>query len=345
MNLLFITRKYPPMIGGMEKVSFSLAKEFSKRVNTTLITWGRSQKFLPIILPYFFLKALYLIPSKKINHIHLGDALLSPLGLVLKTIFGIKTTVTINGLDIVFKFPPYQFIVPRCVAKLDKVICISNATLDKCIERGIPKEKCIVIPCGVYPGQFKIKATKKDLEEIVGESLETKKVIITVGRLVKRKGVYWFIKKVFPNLNRNIIYLVVGEGPEKNRIEKLVSRLKLEERVFLLGEVPEGDLKVIYNTSDLFVMPNIKVKGDIEGFGIVALEASSSGLPVIASDIEGIRNSVVKEKTGRLLNSMNHKEFIKAISNSDFRKKNIEKYVERNFSWDKIGKKYLENIL
>ncbi|MGH7204355.1 MAG: hypothetical protein ACREHC_07965, partial [Candidatus Levyibacteriota bacterium] len=98
--MLFITRKYPPMIGGLEQLSYALAKEFKRNTNTTLITWGKSQKYLPFFLPFAFLKTVYLIPTKKITHLHLGDALLAPLGLLLKYMFGIKTSVTVAGLDI-----------------------------------------------------------------------------------------------------------------------------------------------------------------------------------------------------------------------------------------------------
>src|SRR5256885_11993796 len=204
MKLLFITRKYPPMIGGMEKLSYALAKEFSQQTDATLITWGKSQKFLPYFIPLAFFKSLFLISTKKIEHIHIGDGLLSPLGLLLKTIFGIKTTITIAGLDITFNFPGYQFIVPRCIAKLDKIVCISNSTLDECIKRGIPKEKCVVIPCGVYPEDFIVKANRQDLSKIINKDVKQKKVIITVGRLVPRKGVYWFIDKVMPKLDASV---------------------------------------------------------------------------------------------------------------------------------------------
>jgi hypothetical protein len=141
MNLLYITRKYPPMIGGLEKLSYALAKEFSKNTPTTLITWGKSQKYLPYFIPLAFLKACFLIPMKKIDHLHLGDALLAPVGLLLKIIFNINTSVTVAGLDITFNFPGYQRIIPKCVARLNTIICISEATLEECVKRGICQKR------------------------------------------------------------------------------------------------------------------------------------------------------------------------------------------------------------
>lgn len=346
MNLLYITRKYPPMVGGLEKLSYALAKEFSQNTNTTLITWGKSQKYLPYFILVAIIKSLYFIPAKKIDHIHIGDGLLSPLGLLLKTLFGTKTSITIAGLDVTFDFPGYQTIVPKCISQLDNVICISESTLEECVKRNIPKEKCYVIPCGVYPEDWKIKATKNDLREIVGLNLAGKKIIITVGRLVKRKGVYWFIKNVLPKLDKDIIYLVIGDGSEKVRIKELIQESNMQERVLLLGKISDENLKIIYNTADFFVMPNIKVDNNIEGFGIVAVEASSAGLPVIASDMEGISNAVIDKQTGRLVKSMDVECFIKTIEDiNTFHKDMVAQATKSNYSWSVIGKEYINKIL
>jgi len=345
MKLLYITRKYPPMIGGMEKLSFALAKEFSQQTNTTLIVWGKSQKYLPYFLLMAFVKSVYLISAKKIDHIHIGDGLLSPLGLVLKYLFGIKTSITIAGLDITFDFPGYQLLIPRCVAQLNKVICISESTRKECIKRGVPEKKCYVIPCGVYPEDWVIKATRTDLEKIVGLGLKNKKVIITVGRLVKRKGVYWFIKNIIPELKSNIIYLVIGDGEEKERISNLIKNLKLDDQILLLGQISDKNLKIIYNTADLFIMPNIKIDNNVEGFGIVAIEASSTGLPVIASDMEGISSAVINGKTGNLIESMKKQQFVNAINNTHkFKRQEVTQITKKNYSWKAIGEEYIKTI-
>ena len=333
------------MVGGMEKTSYSLAHQFSKSVDTTLITWGKSQKYLPIVLPLFFIKALYIIPKEKITHVHIGDALLSPLGLILKKIYNVKTSITIHGLDIIFNFPGYQFIVPKAVSQLDKIICVSNATLQECLKRGIPKSKSIVINWGVDSNEWTIKATRKDLEKIVGQNLDGKKILITVGRLVKRKGVYWFIENVLPKLDKNTTYLVIGEGPEMENIKNLIDKLDLQKSVFLLGKISDKELKTIYNTADMFVMPNIKVDTSFEGFGMVAVEASSTGLPVVASKLEGIEDAVIDNKNGYLIDSKNRNLWINKIRNiTKISRNQIRSWTEENYNWDKVGKSYLKYI-
>lgn len=222
MKLLFLTRKFPPSIGGMETLSAALAKEFPKQVDTSVIAWGGSQFYLPVFLPVAIIKAFVKIPTKKITHVHLGDALLSPIGLMLKNIFGVKVSVSVHGLDVTFKPWFYQKVIAYCLPKLDKIICVSKATLKECLKRGVPKEKCEVIPNGIYPEKYRLDTSKSELENVIGLTLKNQKILVTVGRLIPRKGVYWFIKNVFPKLDKSYIYLIVGDGPEKQRIEDLV---------------------------------------------------------------------------------------------------------------------------
>jgi glycosyltransferase involved in cell wall biosynthesis len=199
-----------------------------------------------------------------------------------------------------------------------------------------------VIPCGVYPEKFIVKADRPDLEKITGENLKNKKVLITVGRLVRRKGVYWFIEHVLPKLSKNIVYFVIGDGPEKERIHELIKKLQLEKYAHLLGKISDHDLKIMYATSDFFIMPNIKVDNNIEGFGIVAIEASSAGLPVIASNMEGITSAVIHNKTGKLVESMNSQQFITAIHATNiFDKKTVSQITKEHYSWEEIGKQYM----
>jgi phosphatidylinositol alpha-1,6-mannosyltransferase len=92
-------------------------------------------------------------------------------------------------------------------------------------------------------------------------------------------------------------------------------------------------------------MPNIKVNNNIEGFGIVAIEASSAGLPVIASDMEGISSAVIDKKTGRLVKSMDTKRFAEAIDNTNnFHKNLVAQTTKENYSWKAIGMQYM-NVL
>ena len=335
------------MIGGMEQVSYHLGEEFKKNLATHIIAWKKSQKWLP----WFFVKALgesfFVIFSKNITHIHLADGLLSPLGVLLKYVTRKKVTVTVHGLDIIYPNTLYQFFIPRFLKRLDKVICASTATKKECCDRGISEDKCVVIPWGVDPKEFYIEATRKDLEKFVKSDLQDKKVLVTVGRLIQRKGVCWFLENVFLALNDQYVYLIVGSGPDRVKIKKIIYDLHLSAKVFLLGNTLAEELKIIYNTADFLVMPNILVEGDMEGFGIVAIEAGSAGLPVIAADREGIRDVVIDGRTGKL--AANEKIFQDFLNNPPiFNKKEIQRIIEEKFSWSRVAHDYivqLQNLL
>ncbi|MEK7570949.1 MAG: glycosyltransferase family 4 protein [Patescibacteria group bacterium] len=345
IRLLYITRKYPPMVGGMESMSAALAKEFTKQVPTTVISWGKSQKYLPYFIFVAFIRSCIIIPTQKITHIHIGDGLLAPLGLLLKYFFSTKASISIAGLDITFTFPGYQLIIPRAVAKLDRIICISNATLAECLKRDIPQEKCVVIPCGIYADDWKKQASREDLTNIITHDVSKKKVIVTVGRLVKRKGVLWFLEQVFPHLQSNVLYLIIGDGPERRNIQEYIAKMRIQKRVFLLGKVSDENLKIIYNTADVFVMPNIIIPGTIEGFGIVAIEASAAGLPVVASNCEGIQDAVIPGKTGVLVDAMDNRTFVETINHlPQFTKEHIRQETKAHYSWNAIGKNYISNF-
>jgi len=343
-NLLFITRNYPPQVGGLENYSYNLINEFEKQESTWKIVFSKSRIHLFWFLPYCLFKAILMIRNYRIDTLHICDALLSPVGLLLKFMTGRKVTTSVHGLDITFPNRLYQAIIPECVSQLDMVICVSRSTRDECTMRGIPLQKCKVIPNGVTPSDFILSKSPGEVRFILGETLGTtfsdKKVLLTVSRLVKRKGVAWFMENVMPRLDNSYIYIVAGDGPEYKFILEKIDKHKLNQRVFLLGNVSDEMRNLLYNGSDIFILPNITVENDVEGFGIVAIEAGSCGLPVIASNIQGIRDAVLDGRTGYLVAERDAESFINAISNMSLRKDQIKSTVTSTFGWPQIYEKY-----
>lgn len=358
MKILYLTRNYPPTKGGMEKTNFLISLNLKKFAAIELIFWNKSQKWLPFFIFYFLVKSFYVLLTKKIDIIHLGDSLLSSLGLIFKKAFHVPVTVTVHGLDITWGFWFYQLLIPRCLAQLNRIICVSACTREECSRRRIPEEKIVIIPNGVDASEFYLHKGKEELRKILSEelkiSLQDKKILLSVGRLVERKGFHWFTGKVFPKILRerkDSLYLIVGEGKLRNRIQKDIEKNALVGKAFLLGEVKGQTLKLLYNVSDLFIMPNIPVEGDMEGFGLVALEASSTTLPVIASKLEGIKDAVEDGKNGFLIEPYHVQGFIDVIVTllkDDRRREKIgrdaQKYTLENYSCEKIAGKYYQEF-
>ncbi len=237
----------------------------------------------------------------------------------------------------------------------DRIVCVSRATKEECIKRGVQQDKIKVIPNGIndeiYINEDK-RILRKEFEKKFKINLNDKKVLLSVGRLMKRKGIHWFVYEVIPLILeefKNFIYLIVGAGPMKNRIEEIIKEKKLENRVVLFGKIDDRELKLIYNICDIFIMPNIHIERDFEGFGIVAIEAASCKVPVVASCIEGITDALMDGKIGSLVISLDaikfSREILKLLKDDELRRKKGEearKLVINNFLWEKVIREYGE---
>jgi phosphatidylinositol alpha-1,6-mannosyltransferase len=281
--------------------------------------------------------------------VHLCDAALAPLGVMLKRLSTARVTVSAHGLDVTFPHPVYQHIIPTCLRRLDRIICVSNATRLECLRRALPDSLCCVIPNGVDPRELELNESTEEMQRCMtaafGHDLRGRKVLATVGRLVKRKGVAWFVENVMPRVDDSYVYVVVGSGPELEAISAAVSNKRLEGRVVLTGPQPDSVRNRLLHVAHAFVMPNIRVAGDVEGFGIAALEAGACGLPVIASRLQGIPDAVIDGVTGHLVQEQNAGEFLARIDSLALDRAKIRAEVVRRFSWDKIGADYAAALI
>jgi len=337
-------------VGGIENQNFELGSWLSKIAQVKIIANKRGKLFLPFFIPYSIIRALFLLP--KYDAILLGDGVLSFVGWKLKFLTKKPVICVVHGLDITYRNWLFQtFWVGLFLKKMDKLIAVGNETIRAGVKRGIPEEKFIFIPNGVDTKKIRGDFGRDDLQRILKDNLGEKKVILTSGRLVRRKGVAWFVREVLPKFPVNFIYVIVGDGPDRENIISAITEANVSTRVEMLGYVSDDMRNILFNTCDLFVQPNIKVSGDMEGFGISVIEAGACGLPVLASNLEGLQDAVKDLENGLLLPSENADvwaEKVKEILQDDaYRKdfgKKAEKYVEDNYSWEKISKKYLEEM-
>ncbi len=350
IKILFISRAYPPVVGGIENQNYELYTWLSKLAEVKLIANRRGKKFLPFFLPCALFRALFLF--RKYDVLLLGDGVLGIIGWKAKLFYKKPVISVIHGLDLTYRMKLYQKLwVNFFIKKIDKLIAVGNETIRIGTGKGIPAEKFIFIHNGVDTEKNLGDWSREDLEKAVGEKVEGKKVLLTSGRLAKRKGVSWFVENVVPKLNSDIIYIVAGEGPDKENIAQAIEKNNLPARVKMLGYVPDETRNILFNTCDLFIQPNIKVPGDIEGFGISVIEAGSCRLPVIASKLEGLKDSIKDGQNGFLIEPYDAGGYVNKIdellANNDFRKEFGEKarqFVIDNYSWDKIARRYLEEI-
>jgi len=337
MRVLFVTRKYPPRVGGMENLSYGLLTGFPEPKTT--ITWGGSQAHLVWFLPYVFLRVA--LTAHRYEVIHLGDAMLSAAGF-LPRLLGKKIAISVHGLDLTFAPRIYQTYL-KLFLKADAIIANSESTRRLAEARGLNHVRAISI--GVPQRYFSVtRATHRDAE--LEQRRAGRVALVTVGRLVPRKGVAWFVRNVLPRLS-NVLYVVVGVGAHRDEIERAAADTGMTENVWLVGNVSDARLLELLGSSDVFVMPNIVVPGNVEGFGIVAIEASASGLPVVASRLEGIPDAVIEGENGQLVPPEDAAAFVSTLTDlvesPELRRKLGESgraYTERHYSWPRIIAQY-----
>lgn len=349
-RILFISRAYPPVVGGIENQNYELSVWLPKYAEVKTIANRHGKLFLPFFLPWATLQALFLM--RKYDVLLLGDGVLVCVGWKVKLFYRKPVISILHGLDLTYRNLIYQNIwVKIFLPKLDKFICVGNETVRVAKEKGLAENKLVFIPNGVDTEKNLGNYSRADLEKVIGENIDGKKIIMTSGRLAKRKGVAWFIQNVLPKLPANILYVVAGEGPDRENIQTAIQNTKAQDRVKMLGYVTDEVRSILWNTADLFVQPNIKVEGDMEGFGLSVVEAATCRLPVVASRLEGLQDAIKDGQNGFLVAPGDTEGFVDKITdllnNEAFRKEFGEKarqFTIDNYRWEIIAEKYMDVI-
>lgn len=347
MNILFISRTYPPVIGGIEKQNYEISKALAAITRTDVIANTRGKWLLPVFLPYALVRAL--LNLRKYDAVLLGDGVLGILGYLLKLVSEKPVACIVHGLDLTYSNVLYQKLwINVFLPRMDKLIAVGNATIHQGTLRGLPASKFIFIPNGVAALTTLAPYSRHDLEAFLKKKVPGP-VILTLGRLVQRKGVTWFIENVVSQLDADITYIIAGEGREQSAILAAIRAHNFQDRVLYVGGVSDRDKELLFCTADIFVQPNIEVAGDMEGFGLVVLEAAMHGRVVIASEIEGLKDAIQDGQNGFLIAAGDAdayrrkiQEVLKNPAEKEALGKQAREYVSKNHTWPLIAGKYLD---
>lgn len=320
---LLVTLEYPPQKGGIASYLFNLysrlphdkifvlapnhknARAHDAQMGYRIIRARLLTRFFwpRWLFLYFRVKAL--VKAHKIKALHLSHVL--PIGYIalrLKEKYKICYVVYCHGLDILKaqQKPRKKKWLKKILKNADGIVANSEYTKGLLINLGIDESKVLVVyPC---PNIKPPDQTVETYHITARYGLSDKKILLTVGRLVKRKGVDKVIQAL-PELYekfKNIMYVVVGDGPELENLAKMVQENNLQNVVRFVGEVSDIELIKFYKISDMFIMPARQIDFDVEGFGIVYLEANLFGLPVIGGQSGGVPEAIIDGYTGLLVN-------------------------------------------
>jgi phosphatidyl-myo-inositol dimannoside synthase len=168
-------------------------------------------------------------------------------------------------------------------------------------ETGADPERVVVVHNGVNPAIFRKTAVSPADESRYRP--KGQRLLLTVTRLYPYKGVDRMLEAL-PAIAQavpNVRYLVVGEGPDLPRLEGLAARLNLQDRVAFLGRKTVAEIVSLYNLADLFVLLTREDPPDVEGFGLVFLEAGACGLPSLGGRSGGIPEAIEEGRSGWLV--------------------------------------------
>jgi phosphatidyl-myo-inositol dimannoside synthase len=367
MEILVITWNYPPRRGGIENLLKNLCTGLREKHRVFIVTSFTKAPheveqdtfraplagLIPFALYALWCGARVLAGNPHISVVFGGSAVVTPLVLILARLFRRRAVVLTHGLDVIHQNAFYQRLCVRWLKWCDRVVANSHYTASLVQSKAVSQEQLRVIPPGIHVERFGIStdvvATKRRW------NIEGKKIILFVGRLARRKGVKEFIESSLVEIVRDVresVFLIIGDNPTESLVHRdnvvgeiygAVSRLHLEEHVRLLGALSDDDLVKLYQTCDVVILPALETKDDVEGFGMVALEAAAAGKPVVATRIGGIPDAIEDGKSGILVDAGDYKGLSKVViallRNSQsclFLGQYGRPRVGQNFSWQRV---------
>jgi phosphatidylinositol alpha-1,6-mannosyltransferase len=370
---LLVTNDFGPRAGGIESFVIGLLERLpfgevivytSTQENTGNydLNWlerhgvkvirDKSRILLPT--PRVVRRLRRLIESEDIERIWFGAA--APLGIAARwlRVGRVNRLITLtHGHEVWWaKVPPFSFLIRFAFRHIDVITYLGSFTRNALV-RVAPQAKLFRIAPGIDLTNF-VPRDATELRRKLG--ITDRPTIVSVGRLVHRKGQDRLIealpkiKQKFPDT----ALVFVGEGPHRSHLEKLVRKYGLLDDVFFIGRVPYQDLAQYISVGDIFAMPSrSRLFGlEVEGLGIVYLEASATELPVIAGDSGGAPDAIIEGETGFVVDGKSPEliaeRAIQLLENPELRKrlgKRGRDWVMSEWRWEIWSERFNELLM
>jgi phosphatidylinositol alpha-1,6-mannosyltransferase len=229
----------------------------------------------------------------------------------------------VHGSEVAKHFPPRtakQYLqsvwLRKAYSGADAVLCVSEYVRGLMTAGGFSGDRLQVVHNGIDKRLLSTPVSSEDVEGFRRRlGLEGKKVLLTLARLVERKGQAEMVRAMPEVLARHpqVRYLVAGTGENAPALEGLVRGMGLEEHVLLLGEVPDRDKLPLLDLCDLYVLPSRREGQRVEGLGIALLEAAARGKPLLAGSHGGIPEIISDGENGFLVDARRPHELAQAV--------------------------------
>lgn len=335
-----LAENWEPRVGGIERYLKGLVEALQKDgFEVEVVSPATKRFFWPVVRPAWLPVFIFLwrkAKKKEFEVLLCGKALFEGLvGYYLKKYFGVPYLVFTYGMEIeawgLQKNEKRK--MKKVLMNADRVIYINEVTKNALLKLGVREGQLVKIQPGV--------AEKKKEK---GKGKTDKRYILSVGRLIPRKGFDTLIE-AFGKLDQtkfgDVELWIVGEGEEKQRLQELAAREYLGDRVRFLGRVSDEELQEFYSCAEIFALTPREIAGDIEGFGIVYLEAAAHGVPAVGTRTGGVPEAVIHDKTG-LLAEPNSPQAVaialmQLLANKELRERlgwQGQRRVQEEFAWE-----------
>jgi phosphatidylinositol alpha-1,6-mannosyltransferase len=314
---------------------------------------------LPVFLSLSAVKAVLLALNSRPSLILAGSGLAAPMAWAAARLTGARLAVYLHGLDIIAPSRIYQTVWLPFIRSSDVVLVNSENTSRLARNKGITGDRITVL----HPG-----TDIPETEPSAGPSfrarhgLGQRKLLLSVGRFTRRKGLAEFVARCLPELVvrwHDIMLLVIGEealdalhgvsGGERERILAIARSANVGDNIHFLGRCDEAALQAAYQAADCHVFPVLDVPGDVEGFGMVALESAANGLPTVAFAVGGVPDAVGESRSGMLVRSGDYAAFREAVAailatpRNEATTQGCREFASDK-SWDRFGERLRERL-
>ncbi len=370
---LVITNDFPPRVGGIESFVFEMTRRMppDSVVVHTARQPGDAEFDAGLAFPVVRDPSRIMLPTPAITRRSVALARMygcdsvwfgaaAPLGLMASTLkkrAGVRRTVaTTHGHEVWWAMAPVTRQLLRRIGETNDVVTYLGEFTRSRIARALTPAaaaRMVQLTPGVDTERFHPGVDGRPVRERYG--LGDRPVIVCVSRLVKRKGQDMLIRAL-PLIQREVpdaMVFLVGDGPYRPRLEKLARSLRVGDKVVFAGSHPWEALPPFYAAGNVFCMPcrSRKFGFEVEGLGIVYLEASALGLPVVAGTSGGATEAVLDNTTGLIIDGQCVEEVVAGITDllsstaksSQFGRAGCAQ-VERDWTWDRavmLGKRLL----
>lgn len=280
-------------------------------------------KPLPVFLLTTLVNTLRTAFGSRPEWIIAGSGLTAPIAWLAARCTGNKVAVYLHGLDIVAPSRIYRWLWLPFIRRCDITLVNSHNTAVLAESRAVPSNNMHVL----HPGtDLPLLDDAAALAFRKRHEWGQRKLLLSVGRLTQRKGLLEFVENALPAIAQNfpdVLLVIIGDeasdalhgraGSERERILAAAKATGVEHCLCFLGRCDDATLSAAYQAADLHVFPVLELSGDVEGFGMVALESAAHGLPTVAFSVGGVPDAVLESRTGFLIASGNYVEFSIAV--------------------------------